>query len=210
MDVLSFLANRWPTLIELTVEHLIIILSAMALSVAIGLVIGVAISFSPRAARLVLGINGLFMTVPSLALFSLLVPVLGIGAAPAIVGLVIYTQLPIVRNVYTGLVGIDPALIEAARGMGLTEAKILWKIKLPLARPAILAGVRTATVMGIGIGAIAAYVGAGGLGVLIFQGISRNSDVMVLVGAVIISAIAILTDRLIGRLGATSASEDTR
>ena len=210
MDVLSFLANRWPTLIELTVEHLIIILSAMALSVAIGLVIGVAISFSPRAARLVLGINGLFMTVPSLALFSLLVPVLGIGAAPAIVGLVIYTQLPIVRNVYTGLVGIDPALIEAARGMGLTEAKILWKIKLPLARPAILAGVRTATVMGIGIGAIAAYVGAGGLGVLIFQGISRNSDVMVLVGAVIISAIAILTDRLIGRLGASSASEDTR
>jgi osmoprotectant transport system permease protein len=210
VDVLSFLANRWPTLIELTVEHLIIILSAMALSVAIGLAIGVAISFSPRAARLVLGINGLFMTVPSLALFSLLVPVLGIGAAPAIVGLVIYTQLPIVRNVYTGLVGIDPALIEAARGMGLTEAKILWKIKLPLARPAILAGVRTATVMGIGIGAIAAYVGAGGLGVLIFQGISRNSDVMVLVGAVIISAIAILTDRLIGRLGASSASEDTR
>lgn len=210
MDVLSFLANRWPTLIELTVEHLIIILSAMTLSVAIGLAIGIAVSFSPRAARMVLGINGLFMTVPSLALFSLLVPVLGIGATPAIVGLIVYTQLPIVRNVHTGLVGIDPALIEAARGMGLTEAKILWKIKLPLARPAILAGVRTATVMGIGIGAIAAYVGAGGLGVLIFQGISRNSDAMVLVGAVIISAIAILTDRLIGRLGARAASEDTR
>lgn len=208
MDVLSFLANRWPTLIERTAEHLIIILSAMTLSVAIGLAIGIAVSFSPRAARLVLGINGLFMTVPSLALFSLLVPVLGIGATPAIVGLIVYTQLPIVRNVHTGLVGIDPALIEAARGMGLTEAKILWKIKLPLARPAILAGVRTATVMGIG--AIAAYVGAGGLGVLIFQGISRNSDAMVLVGAVIISAIAILTDRLIGRLGARAAFEDTR
>lgn len=202
MDVVTFLASRWPMLIELTVEHLVIILAAMTLSVAIGLVVGIAVSFSPPAARLVLGINGLLMTVPSLALFSLLVPLLGIGAAPAIAGLVVYTQLPLVRNVCTGLTGIDPALIEAARGMGLSEAKILWKIKLPLARPAIVAGIRTATVMGIGIGAIAAYVGAGGLGVLIFQGISRNSDTMVLVGAILISAIAILTDRLIDRIGA--------
>jgi osmoprotectant transport system permease protein len=202
MDIVTFLLDRWPMLIELTVEHLVIILTAMALSVTIGLAIGVAVSFSPTAARLVLEINGLLMTIPSLALFSLLVPWLGIGSAPAIAGLVVYTQLPLVRNVYTGLTGIDPALIEAARGMGLTEIKILWKIKLPLARPAIVSGIRTATVMGIGIGAIAAYVGAGGLGVLIFQGISRNSDTMVLVGAVLISAIAILTDRLIGRFDA--------
>ncbi|MDR3494673.1 MAG: ABC transporter permease [Ancalomicrobiaceae bacterium] len=201
MDFISFLVAYWPTLIQLTAEHLGIIVVAMALSLALGLVVGIAISFSPRAAAIVLGINGLLMTFPSLALFSLLVPVLGIGSAPAIAGLVVYTQLPLVRNVYTGLTGIDPALIEAAEGMGLTPLKILWKIKLPLAWPAILTGIRTATVMGIGIGAIAAYVGAGGLGVLIFQGISRNNDAMVIVGAILISAISILTDRLLARIG---------
>lgn len=207
MDVITFLTDRWPMMVELTLEHLVIVLVAMVLSVLIGLIVGVAISFSPPAARLVLGVNGLLMTIPSLALFSLLVPQLGIGAAPAIVGLVVYTQLPLVRNVYTGLTSIDPALIEAARGMGLSERKILWKIKLPLARPAIMIGIRTATVMGIGVGAIASYVGAGGLGVLIFQGISRNSDSMVIVGAVLLSVIAILTDRILDWIGTSSNGE---
>ena len=198
--LLRFLAARWPVLLHLTLEHLVIVLAAMLASIVLGVTVGTLITLNRPAARIVLNLNNVLMTIPSLALFSLLIPVLGIGKAPAIVGLVVYTQLPLVRNVHTGITGISPAIIEAARGMGLTERKILFKIKLPLAFPAVMAGIRTATVMGIGIGAIAAYIGAGGLGVFIFQGISRTNDKMVLIGAVTISMISILTDRFLGRI----------
>jgi osmoprotectant transport system permease protein len=198
MHFLSFLAARWQVVLHLTLEHLVIVLAAMVASIVLGVSIGVLITLNRTAARIVMNLNNILMTIPSLALFSLLIPVLGLGKAPAIVGLVAYTQLPLVRNVYTGIIQIDPAIIEAARGMGLTEAKIMFRIKIPLAFPAVMAGIRTATVMGIGIGAIAGYIGAGGLGVYIFQGISRSNDTMVLIGAVLISAIAILTDRFLG------------
>ena len=198
--LLRFLAARWQVLLHLTLEHMVIVLAAMMASIVLGVTIGVLITLNRPAARIVLNLNNILMTIPSLALFSLLIPVLGLGKAPAIVGLIAYTQLPLVRNVYTGITRIDPAIIEAARGMGLTERKILFRIKLPLAFPAVMAGIRTATVMGIGIGAIAGYIGAGGLGVYIFQGISRSNDTMVLIGAVLISVIAILTDRLLGRI----------
>ena len=198
--LLRFLAARWQVLLHLTLEHMVIVLAAMMASIVLGVTIGVLITLNRPAARIVLNLNNILMTIPSLALFSLLIPVLGLGKAPAIVGLIAYTQLPLVRNVYTGITRIDPAIIEAARGMGLTERKILFRIKLPLAFPAVMAGIRTATVMGIGIGAIAAYIGAGGLGVFIFQGISRTNDKMVLIGAVTISMISILTDRFLGRI----------
>jgi osmoprotectant transport system permease protein len=161
---------------------------------------GLLITGNKKVANIVLNITNVMMTIPSLALFSLIIPILGIGKAPAIFGLVVYTQLPIVRNVYTGITIIDPSIIESARGMGLTEKKILFRIKIPLAFPAIMAGIRTAVVMGIGIGAIAGYIGAGGLGVYIFQGISRTNDKMVLIGAIIISFIAILADKLLGKV----------
>jgi osmoprotectant transport system permease protein len=162
--------------------------------------VGILITKSRVAAGIVLNFTNILMTIPSLALFSLLIPVLGIGKVPAIVGLVAYTQLPIIRNVYTGLMTVSPSILEAARGMGLTERKIMRTIKIPLAFSAMMAGIRTATVMGIGIGAIAGYIGAGGLGVYIFQGISRSSDQMVIVGATIISLISIFTDRILGRI----------
>ena len=200
MDFIRFFIARWPTVLQLTLEHLVIVLVAMVISILLGVSVGILICQNRTLARIVLNLTSVMMTIPSLALFSLLIPVLGIGKAPAIVGLVVYTQLPLVRNVHTGITGISPAIIEAARGMGLTERKILFKIKLPLAFPAVMAGIRTATVMGIGIGAIAAYIGAGGLGVFIFQGISRTNDKMVLIGAVTISMISILTDRFLGRL----------
>jgi osmoprotectant transport system permease protein len=200
MDLIEFISRRWQTVLQLALEHLVIVLVAMGVSIALGLAIGVLITLNRTAARIVLNLNNVLMTIPSLALFALLIPLLGIGKAPAIVGLVAYTQLPLVRNVHTGITAIPPAVIEAARGMGLTERKILLRIKLPLAFPAMMAGIRTATVMGIGIAAIAGYIGAGGLGVYIFQGISRTNDAMVLVGAVVISLIAILTDRGLGRI----------
>jgi osmoprotectant transport system permease protein len=200
MDFIRFFTARWQTILQLTLEHLVIVLVAMVISILLGVSVGILICRSRALARIVLNLTNVMMTIPSLALFSLLIPVLGIGKAPAIVGLVAYTQLPLVRNVYTGITGISPAIIEAAQGMGLTERKILFKIKLPLAFPAVMAGIRTATVMGIGIGAIAAYIGAGGLGVFIFQGISRTNDKMVLIGAIMISIISILTDRFLGRV----------
>lgn len=190
--------SRWPTILSLTLEHLLIVFIAMVISIALGVMVGILITRNEAAAQIVLNFANILMTIPSLALFSLLIPVLGIGKIPAIVGLVAYTQLPIIRNVYTGIMTINPTILEAARGMGLTEKKILMKIKIPLALPAMMSGIRTATVMGIGIGAIAGYIGAGGLGVYIFQGISRSSDQMVIVGAVIISLISILTDHVLG------------
>ena len=200
MGTASFFAARWQMILQLTLEHLAIVVLAMVLSIVIGVATGMLITLNRRAAAVVLAATNVMMTIPSLALFSLLVPLVGIGSVPAIIGLVAYTQLPVVRNFYTGLSGIDPSIIEAARGMGLSSRSILWKIRAPLALPAMMAGIRTAVVMGVGIGAIAGYIGAGGLGVLIFQGISRNDDVMVLTGAGIISLIAILADRLMRRI----------
>ncbi len=198
MNFFEFLISRWPTILSLTLEHLFIVFIAMVISVTVGVAVGILITKNQMAARIVLNVTNILMTIPSLALFSLLIPVLGIGKIPAIVGLVAYTQLPIVRNVYTGIMTINPAILEAARGMGLTEKKIMRTIRIPLALPAMMSGIRTATVMGIGIGAIAGYIGAGGLGVYIFQGISRSSDQMVIVGAVLISVISILTDQFLG------------
>lgn len=200
MGLINFFLSRWQDILELTLEHLLLVLIAMAISIVLGVSIGVLITRSRILANLVLGLASIMMTIPSLALFSLLLPILGIGTAPAIVGLVAYTQLPIIRNVYVGITTIDPAIIEAARGMGLTDRKILLRIQIPLAIPASMIGIRTAVVMGIGIGAIASYIGAGGLGTYIFQGISRTNDNMVIIGAILISLIAILADKYLGKL----------
>lgn len=200
MGLVDFFLSRWQDILELTLEHLLLVLIAMAISIVLGVTIGILITRSRALANLVLGLASIMMTIPSLALFSLLLPILGIGTAPAIVGLVAYTQLPIIRNVYVGITTIDPAIIEAARGMGLTDRKILLRIQIPLAIPASMIGIRTAVVMGIGIGAIASYIGAGGLGTYIFQGISRTNDHMVIIGAILISLIAILADKYLGKL----------
>ena len=200
MGLIDFFLSRWQDILELTLEHLLLVLVAMAISIVLGVTIGILITRSRALANLVLGLASIMMTIPSLALFSLLLPILGIGTAPAIVGLVAYTLLPIIRNVYVGITTIDPAIIEAARGMGLTDRKILLRIQIPLAIPASMIGIRTAVVMGIGIGAIASYIGAGGLGTYIFQGISRTNDNMVIIGAILISLIAILADKYLGQL----------
>ncbi|MBE0451710.1 MAG: ABC transporter permease [Clostridia bacterium] len=195
MKTLEFAIERWETILGLTIDHFEIVLTAMLISIALGVLVGILITYNKTAAKIVLNIANVMMTIPSLALFSILIPVLGIGRAPAIAGLVLYTQLPIIRNVYTGIMNIEPSIIESARGMGLTKSKIMFKVKLPLAFPVIMTGVRTATVMGIGLGAIAAYIGAGGLGQYIFQGINRGNDKMILIGAIMVSLITVVIDR---------------
>lgn len=195
MELLNFFIRRWDTVMQLTWEHFLLVLIAMLISVAIGVIIGILITYHQGAAKIILNIAAIVMTIPSLALFALLIPIFHLGVTPAIVGLVLYTQLPIIRNVYTGIININPAIIEAARGMGMSPCKIMLKIKLPLAFPVIIAGIRTAVVMGVGIAAIAAYLGAGGLGEYIFHGISRTNDKMVLIGAIMVSILTIVIDR---------------
>lgn len=200
MDIITFFIERIGTIMKLTSQHFFMVLTAMIISIAIGVMVGIFITYNEKAAEVILHIAKILMTIPSLALFAILIPIFRIGAAPAIIGIVLYTQLPIVRNVYTGIKNINPSIIEAARGMGMSRFKIIFKVKLPLALPVLIAGIRTAVVMGVGIGAIASYVGAGGLGDYVFQGIQRTNDKMIIIGALMISLMAILADRLLSFL----------
>lgn len=200
MDIITFFIDRIGTIMKLTSQHFFMVLTAMIISIAIGVMVGIFITYNEKAAEVILHIAKILMTIPSLALFAILIPIFRIGAAPAIIGIVLYTQLPIVRNVYTGIKNINPSIIEAARGMGMSRFKIIFKVKLPLALPVLIAGIRTAVVMGVGIGAIASYVGAGGLGDYVFQGIQRTNDKMIIIGALMISLMAILADRLLSFL----------
>jgi osmoprotectant transport system permease protein len=151
----------------------------------------------------VLGVANVFQTVPSLALFGFLIPVPllgGIGSRTAVVALVLYALLPIVRNTYTGIVGVDPAVVEAARGMGMTDRQLLWHVELPLALGVILAGIRVATVISVGIATIAAAIGAGGLGTYIFRGLAMVNNQVILAGAVPAALLALLADFSLGRV----------
>ncbi|NIM50107.1 MAG: ABC transporter permease subunit [Gemmatimonadales bacterium] len=180
-----------------TVEHLVLVGISTGAAIAIGVPLGIGISRSARLRAPVLGVANVFQTIPSLALFGFLIPVPfvgGIGARTAIVALVLYALLPIIRNTYAGIVGVDPAVREAARGMGMTDAELLRLVELPLAVPVMLAGIRVATVIGVGIATIAAAIGAGGLGVFIFQGVALVDHAVILAGAVPAALLALMLD----------------
>lgn len=168
------------------------------MAVVIGLPLGVLVSRRPAWRRPVLGLANVFQTIPSLALFGLLIPFFGIGAWTAVTALVVYALLPIVRNTYAGITGVDPAVREAGRGMGMTNGELLRYVELPLAAGVILAGVRVATVVSVGIATIAAAIGAGGLGVYIFRGVAMVDDTLILAGAVPAASLALLLDGLLG------------
>jgi osmoprotectant transport system permease protein len=175
----------------------------MAFAVAIGVPLGMLIVHRPTLRNLSLGLASIFQTIPSLALFGFLIPIPfigGIGRRTAIVALVLYALLPILRNTYVGLTGIDPAVLEAAEAMGMTQSQILWRVRLPLARAVILAGIRTATIITIGVATIAAAIGAGGLGTFIFRGVAMVSDAVILAGAIPAALLAIAADLLLGWL----------
>lgn len=197
LDLVNYFVRRWDLILDMTIQHLSVVLMALSISIVIGVTIGFIITLNKTLATITLSLVSMIMTVPSLALFSVMVPIFGVGSVPAIIGLVGYTQLPIIRNVYAGLMNIDPAVVDSARGMGLSTGKIMYKIKIPLAMPVIFAGIRTAVVLGMGIAAIAAYIGAGGLGVMIFQGINRANINMVMAGAIVISVLTIVVDRVL-------------
>jgi osmoprotectant transport system permease protein len=201
MELLSFLAERRNEILDLTRQHLLLVLVATGTAVVVGVPLGIAMTRAPRLARPLLAFAGVCQTVPSLALFGFLIPlplVGGIGARTAIVALVLYSLLPILRNTYTGIRQVDPSVIEAATGLGMTDAQRLRLVELPLALPVILAGVRIATVVAVGTATIAAAIGAGGLGVYVFRGIATVDTRLILAGAIPAALLALLADALLG------------
>ncbi len=203
MSPWQFFIGHRQEILEATATHLTLVLIAMAIAVLIAVPLGMVIVQRPTLRNIALGIASVFQTIPSLALFGFLIPIPfigGIGRRTAIVALVLYALLPILRNTYVGLTGIDAAVLQAAEAMGMTRAQILWRVRLPLALPVILAGIRTATVITIGVATIAAAIGAGGLGTFIFRGVAMVSDAVILAGAIPAALLAIAADVLLAWL----------
>jgi len=196
----DFVSQQSGKLLEQTITHIGLTFISLLIAVLIGVPLGILISGRKKFAGFVLGIAGVLQTIPSIALLGFMIPILGIGVKPAIAALFLYALLPIIRNTYTGVTGVDANITEAAKGMGMSSRQILWKVELPLAMPVLLAGIRTATVINVGVATLAAYVAAGGLGEFIFGGISLNNTNMLLAGAIPAALLAILFDFLLSRL----------
>jgi osmoprotectant transport system permease protein len=203
VNLVRFYLDNTREVAGLVGQHLVLVLVSTAIAVALGVPLGILLTRRPAWRGPVLGLANIFQTIPSLALFGFLIPLPllgGIGARTAIVALVVYGLLPIVRNTYVGISGIDPAVREAARGMGMTDGELLRLVELPLSAGVILAGIRVATVVGVGTATIAAAIGAGGLGVYIFRGVAVVDNTLILAGAVPAALLALAADGLLGML----------
>ena len=201
MSLVSYFWERRGEILALTGQHIVLVAVSTLLAAAIGIPLGIALARRPALARPVLGIAGVVQTIPSLALFGFLLPlplIGGIGARTAIVALLVYAMLPLLRNTHAGILSVDPAIVEAATGLGMTPRQRLWWVELPLALPVVLAGVRIATVVSIGLATIAAAIGAGGLGVLIYRGIAIVDNRQILAGAVPAALLALAADGFLG------------
>jgi osmoprotectant transport system permease protein len=199
-EMVRLLQTRWGFFLELLLEHLQISLISIMLAMIIGLLIGILISEFQKSSKLVIGVVNFIYTIPSISLLGFLIPLSGIGNTTAVIALTVYALLPMVRNTHTGLTNVNPLLLEAATGMGSTRLQVLTKIKLPLAMPIIIAGIRNMAVMTIALAGIASFIGAGGLGVAIYRGITTNNKAMTMVGSLLIAILAIAVDFLIGIL----------
>ena len=210
MSFLNYLASRWDHLLELAIAHAEVVFISLLIATAIGVTTGVLVYRRERTAEVVLAVTSTFLTIPSFALFGLLLPIFGLGWLPTIFALVIYALLPIVRNTIVGLRSVDPAIAESAQGMGMSRWSRLFRIELPLAWPVIITGLRVSTLIIVGIAAIAAYVNGPGLGEDIFQGISRIGSAVALnlvLGAVLaIVGLALLFDGFFAVLGKLTTS----
>lgn len=208
MNWYEFLLRNRSEVFERSLEHLGLVGASMAISLAIGLPLGIAMVGRAKMQRWVIGAANVVQTIPSLALFGFLIPVPwigGVGASTAIVALSLYAILPILRNTCTGIAEVDPAVVESARGMGMTPWQVLWQVQLPLAAPVLLAGIRVSTAMCIGIATIAAAIGAGGLGVFIFRGLAMVNNQVILAGAIPAALLAIVADSGLGYFQRSSA-----
>jgi len=203
VNFFHFIARHRAEVLTLTAEHLWLVSISMLLAVGIGVPLGIVLTRKPGWKAIILGTNNVIQTIPSLALFGLLLPLPWLGVRAdrlTITALTLYALLPIVRNTFTGISGIEAPVREAALGMGLDSRQILWHVELPLAMPVILAGVRVATVITIGVATIAAAIGAGGLGEFIFRGLAMVDNNVILAGAIPAALIALIADGILGLL----------
>lgn len=197
-DMIHLLTSRWDFFANLLIEHIAISMTAILIAIVVGGFTGLLISEFDRAAKPTMAVINFLYTIPSISMLGFLIPFSGVGNATAVIALTIYALLPMVRNTHTGIIGVDPAILEAATGMGSTPLQVLVKIKLPLAMPVIFAGIRSMVTMTIALGGIASFIGAGGLGVAIYRGITTNNTAMTLDGSLLIALLALVVDGLLG------------
>lgn len=195
--IFSLYAERWPFFQELIFQHIRIASTAILIAGTIGLVLGILISEHRKYATWIIGVINVAYTIPSISMLGFLIPLTGIGDKTATIALTIYGLLPMVRNTYTGITTIEPSIISVAKGMGSTPWQILYKVKLPLALPVIVSGIRSMVVMTIALSGIASYIGAGGLGVAIYRGITTNNAYMTYAGSILIALVALVLDQTV-------------
>lgn len=199
-ETVGLLMERWDFFAGLLTEHLQISFISIFISIAAGLGIGILISEFKKSSKIVMGIVNFIYTIPSISLLGFLIPFSGIGDTTAVIALSVYALLPMVRNTYIGISNVSPLIVEAASGMGGTKVQVLFKVKLPLAMPVITAGIRNMAVMTIALAGIASFIGAGGLGVAIYRGITTNNKAMTVLGSFLIALLAVLADLVIGKI----------
>ncbi|HVO59805.1 MAG TPA: ABC transporter permease [Terriglobales bacterium] len=203
MNLWHFLQQNRTEVLQLTLEHLWLVGLSMVFAILVGIPLGILIARWPVLDKPILGSASVIQTIPSLALFGFLLPAPWFGERAdrmAILALALYSLLPLIRNTYVGIRGVDPAVVEAARGMGMSDGQLLWQVQLPLSLGVIIAGIRVATVISVGLATIAAAIGAGGLGELIFRGLAMVSDSVILAGAIPAALLALVADFGLGRL----------
>jgi osmoprotectant transport system permease protein len=202
MDLWQFFVTNFDEVTSLTGQHLWMVLVSITVASAVGIPAGVLITRKPALEKGILGIANVVQTIPSLALFGFLIPVPlvgGIGSSTAILALILYALLPIIRSTYAGIKGVDPSVKEAGRGMGMTDLQLLWQVELPLAWGVIMAGIRVATITSVGVATIAAAIGAGGLGMYIFRGVAGVNTTLILAGSIPAAGLALLADLCLGQ-----------
>ena len=201
----KYLINYYDRILMLFLEHLMLTVVSLSIALLIALPVGLFLSRVKWISVPILSVLGILYSIPSLAMFAFLIPFVGLGVKPAIIALVAYSQLILVRNVMVGFQSIDPSIIEAGKGMGLGSFPLFWKIEFPLALPVILGGIRIATISTIGIATIAAWINAGGLGVILFEGLYQNHTPKMIWGTIFISLLAIVSNQLLLNLEKRSA-----
>jgi osmoprotectant transport system permease protein len=196
----EFISQYRSEIIQQTLEHLLLVGVSTAMAIIVGIPLGVLISRKPQFSKLVLSFANIMQTVPSLALFGFLIPLSGIGELTAIVALTLYALLPIIRNTYSAIANVSPAIREAGLAMGMTSWQLLWQVEIPLAAGVIISGIRVAAVIGIGLATISAAIGAGGLGEFIFRGLATVNSQLILLGAIPAAIMALMVDFTLGRV----------
>lgn len=196
-EYITFIRDRIDDISLLAVQHIQLSVTALLISICVGVPLGILIAKIPALSSFVIGLANAIQAIPSLALLGFLVPFMGIGSIPSIVMIILYSLLPIVKNTYTGLANVDSSILEAGKGMGMTGVQLMRMVQLPLALPVIMAGIRIAAVTAVGFTTLAALIGAGGLGQLIYRGISMVNNQMIIAGAIPAMILALLIDYLL-------------